>query len=68
MGFVWAQCTQPGTAPPPHGMLSELSCSSLCQDPELLHVFLFRDRAGELALGNASEGGGVGERITEQEW
>lgn len=53
--------------PYPHncGMLSELSCSSLCQDPELLHVFLFRDRAGELALGNASEGGVVGERITE---
>ena len=53
--------------PYPHncGMFSELSCSSLCQDPELLHVFLFRDRAGELALGNASEGGVVGERITE---
>ena len=28
-------------------------------------MFLFRDRAGELALGNASEGGVVGERITE---
>ena len=56
-----------GTAPP-HGMLSELSCSSLCQDPELLHVFLFRDRAGELALFNASKGGVLGERITEQEW
>lgn len=72
----WALCgpsvpnlhTAPRPPPPHCGMLSELSCSSLWQDPELPHVFFFRDRAGELALGNASGGGVVGERITEQEW